>query len=249
MNHFRDFFLFLLLFVCFLPHTTSSGSNLNPNLELSSNLTSNKEPATLTTSSTTTVTSLRNEDDDEEEEKEARGNGKSSELESSSRSAVEEKDVIYPSESTNEDEKTLKRAVDMIEKGVIATVENIKPLIKKDSLGTGEGNDSRGDGDKEGEDEGEDDDEEESDEESKDDNPVKEAISYSPVTRNANETIQVLQKLSKMVSTGIEGLFRESIPLVATLGYDSDLSSECLGSLLKLFNGVRKQETWAWRRK
>lgn len=46
----------------------------------------------------------------------------------------------------------------------------------------------------------------------------------------------------------MDTVFREALPLVTSLGYDAtNLTSSCLASFLKLFTGIRKQETWAFR--
>jgi hypothetical protein len=70
---------------------------------------------------------------------------------------------------------------------------------------------------------------------------------YHRPSKDAMETITILENLSRVTSSGIESLFREALPLMTSVGYESNLTSSCLASFLKLLSGIRRQETWAFR--
>lgn len=219
---FRWFLLPLLLFLSFLAISYSE-SDSQPE---TSSPSSTPSPTTSTTPSALTSKPSTSSPDDYDDDDSSDGSDSKKEESAAETSSVED------------ESKPQKGPSALIEKGIRAAVENLKPMLAKEKSG--------GNLDTEDEDENESD---ENEDEKKRGNNNEEEVTYPYETRDANETINILRKMSKMVSSGVEGIFRESIPLVASLGYDSDLSSECLASLLKLFNGIRKQETWAFRRK
>lgn len=67
---------------------------------------------------------------------------------------------------------------------------------------------------------------------------------YSSSTR---DTIEILNRLSQFTSLGLDAVFKETIPYITSIGYESNISSPCLASMLKLLTGLRKQEIWAFR--
>ncbi|KAI1294868.1 Nose resistant to fluoxetine protein 6 [Halotydeus destructor] len=70
---------------------------------------------------------------------------------------------------------------------------------------------------------------------------------YTGSTKNINETVAILKMWSRLTHDGIEAVIKEATPLILQLSYDSEMSSECSASFLKIFNGLRKQELWAFR--
>lgn len=105
----------------------------------------------------------------------------------------------------------------LLEKAIGSTMEEIKPLLKKNKKS----------------------------DENEEDNSTPETVKR--ITKDANETIAILEHLSKTTASGMDTLFREALPLVTSIGFDANISSSCLASFLKLFTGVRKQETWAFK--
>jgi hypothetical protein len=115
----------------------------------------------------------------------------------------------------------------LLEKAIGSTMDEIKPLLKKSKKKVLE--------------------EDDSDDLADDRNESHTSHDVRRVTKDANETISILENLSKMTASGMDALFREALPLVTSIGYDANISSSCLASFLKLFTGVRKQEIWAFK--
>ena len=122
----------------------------------------------------------------------------------------------------------------IIESALRSTVDHIKPLLTRRSSDT-----ENATADTEN-DNSEYDDEEDSVEAAE---PVS---AYKPPS-NINETIEVLKLWSRLSTGTVETVMREVTPLIVQLSYDIQVSSECAASFLKVVNGLRKQELWAFR--
>lgn len=66
-------------------------------------------------------------------------------------------------------------------------------------------------------------------------------------SKSPRDTIEILNRMSKYTSLGLDSMFKETLPYLTSIGYESNITSSCLASILKLLTGLRKQEVWAFR--
>lgn len=142
----------------------------------------------------------------------------------------EHDDRDYDTPSTDKMSSVELKPTAVVESILKSAVGDIKPLIAKTSTDSADG-----------------DSEEYADEDDADDE-IKSEHEFQP-PKNANETISIMRLWSKLATDTVETVLKEFTPLGVQLSYDLKIGDRCASHFLRMFNGVRNQELWAFRSK